>query len=78
MIQKGDRSRFDTEILKQLLKLLPEDREVCSEHAVLMELGVLGTWLEILPLVEQEAVSRYHIGHQKYLCAYFTVLFPNR
>lgn len=78
MIQKGDRSQFDTEILKQLLKLLPESHEVCSEHAVLMELGVLGTWLEILPLVEQEAVSRSRVGHQKYLCGYFTVLFSNR
>lgn len=78
MIQKGDRSQFDTEILKQLLKLLPEGHEVCSEYAVLMELGVLGTWLEILPLVEQEAVSRSRVGHQKYLCGYFTVLFSNR
>lgn len=78
MIQKGDRSQFDTEILKQLLKLLPEGHEVCSEHAILMELGVLGTWLEILPLVEQEAVSRSRVGHQKYLCGYFTVLFSNR
>nr|XP_005024834.4 inverted formin-2-like isoform X1 [Anas platyrhynchos] len=30
MIQKGDRSRFDTEILKQLLKLLPEGHEINS------------------------------------------------
>lgn len=28
MIQKGDRSRFDVEVLKQLLKLLPEKHEV--------------------------------------------------
>lgn len=28
MIQKGDRSKLDAEILKQLLKLLPEDQEV--------------------------------------------------
>ncbi|XP_028941650.1 inverted formin-2-like [Antrostomus carolinensis] len=30
MIQKGDRSRLDAEILKQLLKLLPEDHEINS------------------------------------------------
>ncbi|XP_061232146.1 inverted formin-2-like isoform X5 [Neopsephotus bourkii] len=30
MIQKGDSSRLDTEILKQLLKLLPEDHEINS------------------------------------------------
>ncbi|XP_021131508.4 inverted formin-2-like isoform X4 [Anas platyrhynchos] len=30
MIQKGDRSQFDTEILKQLLKLLPEGHEINS------------------------------------------------
>ncbi|XP_030060772.1 inverted formin-2 isoform X2 [Microcaecilia unicolor] len=28
MIQKGDRSKFDAEILKQLLKLLPEEHEM--------------------------------------------------
>lgn len=28
MIQKGDKSKLDAEILKQLLKLLPEDQEV--------------------------------------------------
>lgn len=28
MIQAGDRSRFDVEVLKQLLKLLPEKHEV--------------------------------------------------
>eukprot|EP00076_Gallus_gallus_P041527 XP_025007065.1 inverted formin-2-like [Gallus gallus] len=28
MIQKGDRSRFDAGILKQLLKLLPESHEI--------------------------------------------------
>lgn len=28
MIQKGDRSKLDAEMLKQLLKLLPEDQEV--------------------------------------------------
>lgn len=78
MIHKGDRSQFDAEILKQLLKLLPEGHEVCSEHATPMVLGVLGTQLETLPLVEQEAVSRSCAGHQKYLCGYFTVLFPDR
>ncbi|XP_057272092.1 inverted formin-2-like isoform X4 [Pezoporus wallicus] len=30
MIQKGDSSKLDTEILKQLLKLLPEDHEINS------------------------------------------------
>lgn len=30
MIQSGDRSRFDVEVLKQLLKLLPEKHEVCT------------------------------------------------
>ncbi|XP_033370836.1 inverted formin-2-like isoform X2 [Parus major] len=30
MIQKGDRSKLDAEILKQLLKLLPEDQEINS------------------------------------------------
>lgn len=29
MIQNGDRSRFDVEALKQLMKLLPEKHEVC-------------------------------------------------
>lgn len=29
MIQNGDRSKFDVEVLKQLLKLLPEKHEVC-------------------------------------------------
>lgn len=28
MIQNGDRSRFDVEVLKQLQKLLPEKHEV--------------------------------------------------
>lgn len=28
MIQKGDRSKFDVEALKQLIKLLPEKHEV--------------------------------------------------
>ncbi|XP_071601514.1 inverted formin-2-like [Heliangelus exortis] len=30
MIQKGDKSKLDAEILKQLLKLLPEDQEINS------------------------------------------------
>lgn len=30
MIQNGDRSRFDVEVIKQLLKLLPEKHEVCN------------------------------------------------
>lgn len=30
MIQNGDRTRFDVEVLKQLLKLLPEKHEVCT------------------------------------------------
>lgn len=30
MIQNGDRSKFDVEVLKQLLKLLPEKHEVCN------------------------------------------------
>ncbi|KAM3670543.1 inverted formin-2-like isoform 3-T3 [Ammospiza maritima maritima] len=30
MIQKGDRSKLDAEILRQLLKLLPEDQEINS------------------------------------------------
>lgn len=29
MIKTGDRSKFDVEVLKQLLKLLPEKHEVC-------------------------------------------------
>lgn len=32
MIQNGDRSRFDVEVLKQLLKLLPEKHEVRSSN----------------------------------------------
>lgn len=28
MIQNGDRTKFDVEVLKQLLKLLPEKHEV--------------------------------------------------
>lgn len=42
MIQKGDRSRFDAGILKQLLKLLPESHEVSTKPATMTELGVLG------------------------------------
>ena len=30
MIQNGDRTKFDVEVLKQLLKLLPEKHEVCA------------------------------------------------
>lgn len=30
MIQRGDRTKFDVEVLKQLLKLLPEKHEVCA------------------------------------------------
>lgn len=30
MIRNGDRTKFDVEVLKQLLKLLPEKHEVCS------------------------------------------------
>ncbi|KAL2304010.1 hypothetical protein Nmel_009299 [Mimus melanotis] len=30
MVQRGDRSKLDAEILRQLLKLLPEDREINS------------------------------------------------
>lgn len=30
MIQRGDRTKFDVEVLKQLLKLLPEKHEVCT------------------------------------------------
>lgn len=33
MIQSGDRSRFDVEVLKQLLKLLPEKHEVGAAAA---------------------------------------------
>lgn len=29
MIQSGDRTKFDVEVLKQLIKLLPEKHEVC-------------------------------------------------
>lgn len=32
MIQSGDRTRFDVEVLKQLLKLLPEKHEVCAAN----------------------------------------------
>lgn len=35
MIQNGDRSKFDVEVLKQLLKLLPERHEVGSVQAFL-------------------------------------------
>lgn len=30
MIETADRSKFDVEVLKQLLKLLPEKHEVCT------------------------------------------------
>lgn len=30
MIKSGDRRKFDVEVLKQLLKLLPEKHEVCD------------------------------------------------
>lgn len=33
MIREGDRTRFDVEVLKQLLKLLPEKHEVCASCA---------------------------------------------
>ncbi len=35
MIQNGDRSRFDVEVLKQLQKLLPEKHEVCTLYSIL-------------------------------------------
>lgn len=31
MVQNGDRTKFDVEVLKQLLKLLPEKHEVRRE-----------------------------------------------
>lgn len=31
MIKNRDRSRFDIELLQQLLKLLPEKHEVCAD-----------------------------------------------
>lgn len=36
MIQKGDRTRFDVEVLKQLVKLLPEKHEVCTLFSILI------------------------------------------
>ncbi|XP_026705031.1 adenylosuccinate synthetase isozyme 1 [Athene cunicularia] len=38
MIQKGDRTKLDAEILKQLLKLLPDDNEVPIKYDILTEL----------------------------------------
>lgn len=37
MIQNGDRTRFDVEVLKQLLKLLPEKHEVWISHHSYLE-----------------------------------------
>lgn len=34
MIRAGDTSKFDVEVLKQLLKLLPEKHEVSHGHVV--------------------------------------------
>lgn len=39
MIQNGDRTKFDVEVLKQLVKLLPESHEVCT-------LSILRPYLE--------------------------------
>lgn len=39
MIQAGDTSRFDVEVLKQLLKLLPEKHEVSRGPDQLKEAG---------------------------------------
>jgi len=61
MIQKGDRSKLDAEILKQLLKLLPEDHEVSIKCVVLMEFSVFCAQLETLALLKQEATTRSHI-----------------
>lgn len=35
MIQNGDRTKFDVEVLKQLLKLLPEKHEVRRKNGTL-------------------------------------------
>lgn len=42
MIQKGDRTRFDVEVLKQLLKLLPEKHEVCQYLRSVLKLSFTG------------------------------------
>lgn len=60
MIQKGDRSKLDAEILKQLLKLLPEDHEV-SKSVILMEFSVGFAQLETLALLKQEPITRSNI-----------------
>lgn len=61
MIQKGDKSKLDAEILKQLLKLLPEDHEVFLKCIILMEFSVLCGQLERFALLKQEAMTRCHI-----------------
>lgn len=60
MIQKGDSSKLDAEILKQLLKLLPEDHEVSIKCVILMEFSVLCAQLETLALQKQEATTGIH------------------
>lgn len=35
MVQNGDRTKFDVEVLKQLLKLLPEKHEVRRKNGTL-------------------------------------------
>ena len=54
MIQSGDRSRFDVEVLKQLLKLLPEKHEVCTVTILLPHLETcLHTFSDVIsPLLK--------------------------
>lgn len=59
MIRKGDRSQLDAEILKQLLKLLPEDCEV-SKCVILTEFSVFHAQFKMLALLNQADVTRSH------------------
>ena len=69
LVQNGDRTRFDVEVLKQLLKLLPEKHEVstlCSdlwrEHRSPLPKHLSSDYvdreLEVLPGRERQAGQR--------------------
>lgn len=60
MIQKGDRSKLDPEILKQLLKLLPEGCEVSIKCVILTEFSVFHAQFEKLALLNQTDMTRSH------------------
>lgn len=55
MIQNGDRTKFDVEVLKQLLKLLPEKHEVCTIFSPYLD-TLLHTYLPLSAHFEMASV----------------------